>query len=90
MTVPTSHDQDSPDGQLFSTVQAEVALKYSRGAQTRSRILDLLSKPMSRNAIAKTLKLQWNTVSRHIEILLQHGYLKELEFQKRVFYIRAR
>ena len=90
MTVPTSRDQDLPNGQLFSAVLAEVALKYSRGAQTRSRILDLLSKPMSRNAIAKRLKLQWNTVSRHVEILLQHGYIKELEFQKRVFYIRAR
>ena len=89
MTVPYSNKHVVQDEINHDSFESEVALKYSRGAETRSRILKLLKTPMSRNKIAKALKLQWNTVSRHIEILQQHGYIKELTFQKRVFYVRA-
>ncbi|MHA1713392.1 MAG: winged helix-turn-helix domain-containing protein [Candidatus Ranarchaeia archaeon] len=89
MVVPLSKDKNNHKGNQFSDIQDDLALKYSQGARTRTRILKLLNKPMNRNAIARALGLQWHTVSRHIEILKQHGYIKELAFEKRIFYVRT-
>ena len=50
-----------------------------RGASTRQRILRQLIQPMNRNQLAKELGIDWKSVDRHIELLLRHGLIEDVE-----------
>ncbi len=48
-----------------------------KGAKTRIRLLDALSKPKDRLQLAQELGLDWKAVDRHIEILDKYGFVHE-------------
>jgi len=54
-------------------------LEGSRGGRLRARILLLLKeKPMNPNQLAKTLQVNYRTVTHHLKVLQKHGLVKRL------------
>jgi DNA-binding transcriptional ArsR family regulator len=52
-------------------------LVRTRGAQTRVRLLQALSRPKNRRELAHELGYDWNVIDRHIKILLEYGIISE-------------
>ena len=51
-------------------------LEGTRGGETRTRILDALFKrPMNKNQLAKTVKLDYKTVEHHLKLLVENDFL---------------
>ena len=50
-----------------------------RGASTRQRILRQLVQPMNRHQLARELGIDWKSVDRHVDLLLRHGLIEDVE-----------
>ena len=51
------------------------------GGKTTIKILDkILEEPCNKNQLAKTLKLDYNTITHHINIIYNHDYIQKLKF----------
>lgn len=51
------------------------------GGKTTIRIIDkILTEPYNKNQLSKTLKLDYNTITYHINIIYNHNYIKKLKF----------
>lgn len=51
------------------------------------RIIDCLKiKPQNKNQLAKTLNLDYNTITHHINIMQNHNYIREEIFDKCKYY----
>lgn len=57
------------------------------GGKTTIRIIDkILKKPYNKNQLANALKLDYNTITHHINIIFNHNYIVESEFENSCFY----
>ncbi len=57
------------------------------GGKTTIRIIDLiLDGPLNKNQIARTLHLDYKTVSYHIHLFLAHNYITEIKCDNIYFY----
>lgn len=64
-----------------------VLLKFSKGAKSRRRILQLLQlSPRNCNQIAKSLKSDWWTVQKHLKRLERAGIVRSISFGRIQFY----
>ncbi|MBI4361317.1 helix-turn-helix domain-containing protein [Candidatus Micrarchaeota archaeon] len=67
---------------------------WSRGAEVRRKILRLVhhanqkNKPAFLNALAKTLKLSHVAVKKHVDLLLEEGFLEEVNPGGKPIYLR--
>ncbi len=58
------------------------------GGKTTSKIIDkILSEPYNKNQLAKTLKLDYNTISHHINILYYHNYIQKIKLKNIAYYL---
>ena len=58
-----------------------VLLLYTKGAKTRIKILKVIElKPKNCNQLSKELKLNWWTIQKHLQILLNVDIIECLEF----------
>lgn len=65
------------DKELFNLVIG------NKGGKTRMRILDaILIMPSNANQLAKTLKLDYKTVTYHMNIICKHKYATREKFEK--------
>ncbi|MBQ2654550.1 MAG: winged helix-turn-helix transcriptional regulator [Methanobrevibacter sp.] len=65
------------DKELFNLVMG------NKGGRTRMRILDaLLIMPSNANQLAKKLKLDYKTVTYHMNIICKHKYATREKFEK--------
>lgn len=57
------------------------------GGKTTIRIIDkILTEPYNKNQLAKALKLDYNTITHHINIIYNHKYISKSKFENRYFY----
>ena len=57
------------------------------GGKTTIRIIDkILTKPYNKNQLAKALKLDYNTITHHINIMTNHEYILKLKFENTFYY----
>ncbi|WP_407413058.1 winged helix-turn-helix domain-containing protein [Methanobrevibacter sp.] len=57
------------------------------GGKTTIKIIDkILKEPYNTNQLAKTLKLDYNTITHHINIIYNHNYILKLKFENTYFY----
>ena len=57
------------------------------GGKTTIRIIDkILTEPYNKNQLAKTLKLDYNTITHHINIIYKHEYILKSKFEKTYFF----
>ena len=52
-------------------------LARTRGAPTRIRLLQSLTKPKNRLELANELGYDWNVIDRHVRILSKYGMIEE-------------
>lgn len=54
-------------------------IEGSRGGKLRAKILLLLKeKPLNPNQLAKTLGVNYRTISHHLRVLEEHGFVKRI------------
>ena len=69
------------DKELFTILISET------GGQTRIRIIDaLLNMPSNANQLSKQLKLDYKTITYHLDIICNHKYATRETFGKITFY----
>lgn len=57
------------------------------GGKTTMRILDkIIQKPYNKHQLSRILKLDYNTISYHIDILCKYNYATEEKFESNYFY----
>lgn len=57
------------------------------GGRTRIKILDeLLTMPSNANQLSKRLKLDYKTITYHLDIICSHKYVTKEKFEKKTFY----
>lgn len=57
------------------------------GGKTTIRIIDkILTEPYNKNQLARTLKLDYNTITHHINIIYNHNYILKLKFENTYYY----
>ena len=67
--------------------KAQLLLTFSRGAKSRRSILEtVLVRPKNCNQISKETGLDWWTVQKHLQRLLNENLVKTLDFGQIKFY----
>ena len=62
-------------------------LKGTKGGQTRIRIIDaILLEPCNANQLSKKLKLDYKTITYHLNIICSHNYATKENFEKSSYY----
>ena len=57
------------------------------GGKTTVKIIDkLLTEPCNKNQLAKTLKLDYNTITHHINIIFNYDYIEKFTVKKNNYY----
>ena len=57
------------------------------GGKTTIKIIDkILTAPYNKNQLAKALKLDYNTITHHINIIYNHNYIQKSKFENIYFY----
>ena len=57
------------------------------GGKTTIKIIDkILTKPYNKNQLAKALKVDYNTITHHINIMTNHEYILKLKFENTFYY----
>ena len=58
-----------------------------KGGETTAKIIDkILSEPCNKNQLAKALKLDYNTITYHTNILCHHDYIQKLKLENINYY----
>ena len=59
----------------------------SDGGRTRMKIIDeILIKPCNANQLSKRLKLDYKTITYHLDIICSHRYMTREKFEKKTYY----
>lgn len=66
--------------------QVFVLLLFSRGGESRLKILSALNPPKNYNEIAKETEHEWWTAQRHLQVLLKENLIKKYDFGRIKFY----
>ena len=57
------------------------------GGKTRMKIIDeILIKPSNANQLSKRLKLDYKTITYHLDIICSHKYMTREKFEKKTYY----
>ncbi|WP_405285786.1 winged helix-turn-helix domain-containing protein [Methanobrevibacter sp.] len=69
------------DKELYSMLMG------SDGGRTRMKIIDeILIKPCNANQLSKRLKLDYKTITYHLDIICSHRYMTREKFEKKTYY----
>ena len=69
------------DKELYSMLMG------SDGGRTRMKIIDeILIKPCNANQLSKLLKLDYKTITYHLDIICSHRYMTREKFEKKTYY----
>ena len=69
------------DKELYSMLMG------SDGGRTRMKIIDeILIKPCNANQLSKRLKLDYKTITYHLDIICGHRYMTREKFEKKTYY----
>ena len=69
------------DKELYSMLMG------SDGGKARMKIIDeILIKPSNANQLSKRLKLDYKTITYHLDIICSHRYVTKEKFEKKIFY----
>ena len=69
------------DKELYSMLMG------SDGGRTRMKIIDeILIKPCNANQLSKRLKLDYKTITYHLDIICRHRYMTREKCEKKTYY----
>jgi len=72
---------------MFRKIELSVLLDLSRGAESRKKILEsLLLNAKNCSQISKEIGLNWRTVNRHLNLLIEEGLVRSASVGCRKFY----
>jgi predicted transcriptional regulator len=72
---------------MFKEIELSALLDNSRGAESRKKILKSLSlNAKNCSQISKEIRLNWRTVNRHLNLLLDESLIRSASIGSRKFY----
>jgi predicted transcriptional regulator len=72
---------------MFEEIELSALLDNSRGAESRKKILkSLFLNAKNCSQISKEIKLNWRTVDRHLNLLLEESLVRSRTIGSRKFY----